>query len=200
MPTTESDSKIKAFFDTWNNPIGEASSGDPFVERFGASLYGSDATKNYLAKLFGRLPENQRTPENLKAIADSVMGGATTPFNFNTSTDIPFTDAKGNAAHFKSAPIKDTLGIIGANIGAHPVKSLGTAANLGMNVSGLLDNDKFGGQLAGAAAGVALPMLAGAGLGPLGMINAAGIGGNLGALFDKLREKKAQEQQYGGNY
>ena len=83
---------------------------------------------------------------------------------------------------------------------AHPGATIGTAANIGVNLSGLFDNDKFGGQLIGGALGGLIPHFAGAELGPLGMINAVGIGGALGSLFDKLREKKAQEQAMSQNY
>ena len=151
-------------------------------------------------KKMSQLPEDMWTPETLATLQGGVMDSALTPFSMTKNVDIPYTLKDGTAKSLKMSPFDNTLGIVGSNIAAHPVATLGTAANLGMNVSGLFDNDKFGGQLVGGIAGAALPKLFGMNLGPLGMINAAGIGGTLGSLFDKLREKRAQEQQYGGSY
>ena len=82
---------------------------------------------------------------------------------------------------------------------AHPFKTAGLVGLSAGNIGGLMDNDKFGGQLGGLALG---------GLGSYLMetnpYTAAMLtmgGGELGALFDKLRAKKEQEQQaqfYGG--
>lgn len=201
---TQTDPKLgalKKLFADWQNPIGKASKDDPFLERIGSSIYGSGATKDYLMKKMSQLPQEMWTPETLAALQSGVMDSASTPFSMTKNVDIPYTLKDGTTKSLKMSPFDNTLGIVGSNIAAHPGATLGTAANLGMNVSGLFDNDKFGGQLVGSIAGAAIPKLFGMDLGPLGMINAAGIGGNLGALFDKLREKKAQEQQqYGGNY
>lgn len=79
-------------------------------------------------------------------------------------------------------------------IKAHPRLAAGTALNAAGNIAGLTDNDKFGGQLIGGIGGAVLPSMLGMSLGPLGMANAAMIGGNLGALFDKLRAKREQEE------
>jgi hypothetical protein len=92
--------------------------------------------------------------------------------------------------------LKNTASLVGANL--KTPAALGTVANVGTNVAGLLDNDKIGGQLIGAAVGAGVPALLGAKLGPLAYINLAAGGGNIGALFDTLRAKKADERaQYG---
>jgi outer membrane lipoprotein SlyB len=68
-----------------------------------------------------------------------------------------------------------------------------------MNIAGLVDNDSIIGQLGGSVLGG----LAGAklfGLKPYGTINAALAGGALGGLFDVLRSKKEQEEQYQQQY
>lgn len=84
-------------------------------------------------------------------------------------------------------------------------KAAGIGLGLG-NIGGLMDNDKFGGQLGGLALG---------GLGAKALMSSGAIenpgaaalltlgGGELGALFDKLRSKRegqrqqmAQQQQY----
>lgn len=82
----------------------------------------------------------------------------------------------------------------------HPWKTAAGGVVGAANVAGLFDNDKIGGQLLGAGAGLAIPALLAKG----GAINAlnpgtaaiiAGAGGALGSLFDKLRAKKEAEQQ-----
>ena len=76
---------------------------------------------------------------------------------------------------------------------AHPKLATGTALNAAGNLAGLTDNDKIVGQLVGGIGGAVLPGVLGMGLGPLGIANTAMLGGNLGALFDKLRAKREQE-------
>lgn len=81
---------------------------------------------------------------------------------------------------------------------AHPFLAGAGALTTGMNIAGLTDNDKFGGQLGGAALGGLGSYLAG--LNPGYAYLATTAGGALGSLFDKLREKREQEaalaQQY----
>lgn len=102
------------------------------------------------------------------------------------------------------AAIGDQGGITGSQLGSlalnaakdHPFKTAGLLGTGAANIGGLMDNDKFGGQLAGL------------GLGGLGAYTLAKGnpytaammtmgGGTLGALFDKLRAKKEQEQAQG---
>lgn len=77
----------------------------------------------------------------------------------------------------------------------HPFKTAGAIGSAAGNLGGLTDNDKFGGQLGGLALGGLGSYLAGDALGPYGKLMLTMGGGNLGALFDKLRAKKEQEQQ-----
>ena len=78
----------------------------------------------------------------------------------------------------------------------HPFKTIGLMGLGAGNVGGLMDNNKFGGQLAGLGLG---------GLGALSLASgnpymAAMLtmgGGELGALFDKLRARKELEEQQG---
>lgn len=199
MAEADKFAKLKSLFEGWQNPIGDMSD-EGWLARVGGGLYGSDATKKYVYNQMAKLPSDQWTPETLKTFTDSLSAGAATPFSTKVGRSIPYT-VDGKEQVLKSTPLKDTLGIAGANIGAHPGAAIGTAANIGLNVSGLFDNDKFGGQLIGGALGGLVPYLADMKLGPLGMVNAVGIGGALGSLFDNLRAKKEQErQQYGGSY
>ena len=78
----------------------------------------------------------------------------------------------------------------------HPFKTAGLIGLGAGNIGGLMDNNKFGGQLAGLGLG---------GLGALSLASgnpymAAMLtmgGGELGALFDKLRARKELEEQQG---
>ena len=78
----------------------------------------------------------------------------------------------------------------------HPFKTAGLIGLGAGNGGGLMDNNKFGGQLAGLGLG---------GLGALSLASgnpymAAMLtmgGGELGALFDKLRARKELEEQQG---
>ena len=101
-----------------------------------------------------------------------------------------------------STTLKELFGKLGGYAKAHPGTSLLTGLNAAENVSGLLDNDKILGQVAGAALGYFAPSIAGKALGtklvmsPLSRANLTMIGGNLGALFDNLRVKQEREQAY----
>lgn len=79
---------------------------------------------------------------------------------------------------------------------AHPFKTAGLVGLGAGNIGGLMDNDKFGGQLGGLALGGlgAATMMSG---NPYGAAMMTLGGGELGALFDKLRAKKAQEEAMG---
>ena len=95
-----------------------------------------------------------------------------------------------------------TLGLGVDKIRNNKLKAAGVGA-LGLgNLSGLLDNPYWGGQVIGTGAGIGLPFLlskTGLNLGGYGRTMAALGGGFLGSLFDKLRAN-ADEQQYQGQY
>lgn len=96
--------------------------------------------------------------------------------------------ALGQIGNGVTIPQLGQLGI-GA-IKAHPFKALALGGSAMANLGGLTDDDKFGGQLGGAALGaLAAPAL---GFNP---VVAGMVGGNLGMLFDKLRKQKEMEQQ-----
>lgn len=83
----------------------------------------------------------------------------------------------------------------------HPFKTAGLGMLGAGNIGGLTDNDKFGGQIGGLAlGGLAASALAS---NPYTAALMSMGGGELGALFDKLRARKEQEQaqtqQYYGN-
>ena len=96
-------------------------------------------------------------------------------------------------------PLKTTASSIWGGVKAHPWQTAGTALNATGNVAGLVDNDKLLGQLVGTAGGAILGTMV-PGMKGLGIANMAMGGGNIGMLFDKLRAKKEQEEQYQQQY
>lgn len=85
---------------------------------------------------------------------------------------------------------------------SHPFKTAGLVGLGAGNIGGLTDNNKFGGQLGGLALGGLGAATLAQGNPYLQAMMTMG-GGELGALFDKLRAKKEQEQAqmqplYGG--
>ena len=117
-----------------------------------------------------------------------------------------YGDAYKNAAATQNLDNGVTLGQLGKlGLGAaseHPFLAGAGALTTGMNIAGLTDNDKFGGQLGGAALGGLGSYLAGLNPGYAYLVTTAG--GALGSLFDKLRAKREQEaalaQQYQQGY
>ena len=79
---------------------------------------------------------------------------------------------------------------------AHPFKTAGLLGLGAGNIGGLMDNDKFGGQLAGLGLGGLGAATLASGNPYLAAMLTMG-GGTLGSLFDKLRARKEQEQQQG---
>lgn len=102
-------------------------------------------------------------------------------------------DLLASAQNPEGATLGDTarLGLGAAS--AHPFLTGAGALTTGMNVAGLMDNDKFGGQLGGAALGGLASYFGG--LTPGYAYLATTAGGALGSLFDKLRAKREQEAQ-----
>ena len=84
-------------------------------------------------------------------------------------------------------------------IKANPLKSVGYGATGAINLAGLFDNDKIGGQLVGAGlGGLATKLL---NKSPAGIVLGAMTGGSLGSLFDMLRAKEdSYDQQYYNMY
>lgn len=79
---------------------------------------------------------------------------------------------------------------------AHPFKTAGLIGSAAGNIGGLTDNDKFGGQLAGLGLGGLGAYALAQGNPYLAAMMTMG-GGNIGALFDKLRARKELEEAQG---
>lgn len=207
MPTTQTNakrdlSKLKELFNNnWGTPV-TAAEGAPWLERLGAKIYGSDAAKQHAFDTLSMFPENSWTPENLAAYQNHMRKGAKAPFSTVSDSVIEVIGKDGKSSNVNVNPFSTTGGIAATDFKAHPGKYLGTALNTGGAIAGLLDNDKFGGQLVTTAAGAIIPKLFGMELGPLAAYNIAVGAGHLGSLFDNLRAKKeqerAQQQYYGG--
>jgi hypothetical protein len=146
-----------------------------------------------------------------KYFKDNIQKG--TPIDYenpsnvlNEATAKTYSDAYKNATDVQNLDNGVTLGQLGKlGMGAaseHPFLAGAGALTTGMNIAGLTDNDKFGGQLGGAALGGLSSYLAG--LNPGYAYLATTAGGALGSLFDKLRAKREQEaalaQQYQQGY
>lgn len=161
------------------------------------SLYGSQASQNFLKSNIdaGEVPE-----EILRAQWGAAQAN---PLKRNVPIGdiggVPMADALSEAGLDASvgnvSGLGTTMGALGQNIKAHPMMSAGIGILGAGNIAGLFDDNKIGGQLAGGIAGGVLPGLLGSTAGPAGRAMMALGGGQLGALFDKLRAKKELEQQ-----
>lgn len=131
------------------------------------------------------------------AIADDILN--------NDAFKTAYADAlKGNAMKVKTPlsfegtdyninGLKDTGKMLLANMKAKPLTTLVTAGNAAGNVAGLFDNSHVIGQLLGTVGGALLGSKIG--VSPVTLANIAMGGGNVGSLFDKLKQKKDDEQK-----
>lgn len=124
-------------------------------------------------------------------VPPEIVRGAFTESPFKTNVDFG-KGVTGNS-------LRNTLSTAGSAIAAHPFASAGLGILGATNISGLVDDDKIGGQLVGGGLGLAAPALM-TKLGmaaptPIGKLAMVMGGGALGSLFDKLRAKKEAEQQ-----
>lgn len=172
--------KIRDFSSTWrdaSNPLMSVGEDATPLEKLAQKLYGAQSSKNYLQ---GQFVGSKDATDAASFLAKQGKFMA-------------------NPLNAKTGALKNTATLLGQNVMAHPGAYLGTAANLGGNVAGLLDNNKFLGQGVGTAAGVALPLIFGI-KNPLAVANIAAGAGNVGALFDALRAKKEQQRQAAQQY
>lgn len=202
------------------DPNGKSKQG--LTNFFANRLYNSQPALEYFESLNAR-------PE----LKDALMSGVNDPLNFKPK-DVTFVNpfygrAEEGVKHFKDMGLSDedalkyanadaikmgysdagTTGrLLVKNMRAHPFKTAGIGLGGLMNVSGLFDNDKLIGQVAGLGAGglAAKYILPKFGMGGIANSALAVMGGGaLGSLFDKLMAKKAEEEAamqaaYAGQY
>lgn len=142
-------------------------------------LYNPD---NVLASVNNAVANNKMTPEEAIAGAKSILkdGQRIAPF-YKEGADL------------ENVKLGDWAKLAGTAAIKHPFKTAGLVGLGAGNIGGLMDNDKFGGQLGGLAlGGLGASMLAKSNPYLAAMLTLGG--GTLGSLFDKLRAQKEQEQ------
>lgn len=165
---------------------------------------------NPISELFQKLIQNPKTTAIANQMYNSMSGPGQGDFlkkaGFGQDVVETLASQAGSPVDFSQQNLAEALAANGqslsaGNLGslalgaakAHPFKAAG-AVGLGLgNIGGLTDNNKFGGQLGGLAlGGLGAKMLASGNPYAAAMLTLGG--GELGALFDKLRAKKEQEQ------
>lgn len=159
-----------------------------YAELLAGTEIGNEYLKNVAAGYATKIDSTKAKQEVEAAIRQQILDN---PFKNATPIIEGVTDTM--------SPLKITGNMLWNNVKAHPWKTGLTAVNAAGNVGGLVDNDKLLGQIIGTAGG-ALLASKGLDLGPLSTANVAMLGGNLGMLFDKLRSKKEQKEQYVQQY
>ena len=188
------------FLPKWKERFsGELADGSPWIERLGHKMYGSEGMArrgfdDFIVR--GGLGEN--TADALSGTLDFYDKASKTPFATPKTHVLDVVedlgDGKSKTIAYNVSPMGETLGGAWNYAKANPGAVLGTAATTAGSLAGLFDNDKIGGQLVATGLGAAVPKLLGMKLNPLMSYNIAAGAGTLGALFDKLREKKADER------
>ena len=198
--TTAAKTLKEMFADSWDPKFGgKTPESAGVLEKLGHKLYGTDFAKAKAMADAERLVKGGMSEADAFAkVSDLYSSAAKSPFSTEKISlgDISVKGADGKMASeaVSASPFGTTIGTGLKGIAAHPGAAIGTALNTGMGLAGVFDNDKFGGQLIGTAAGAVIPALMGMKLNPLVAYNVAMGAGNIGALFDTLRAKKAQEQ------
>lgn len=144
--------------------------------------------------LYGSL--NQANPVLAKEFYDQAI--ATNQYDAKAKM---YRDLKGAQDAVMSG--QASLGQLGTTLKGYWQRQpfLGKAAGVGLtlgNLGGLVDNDKFGGQLGGLALGglgAKALMSAGSMVNPGAAALMTMAGGELGALFDKLRAKREGQRR-----
>ena len=131
------------------------------------------------------------TAEMFRPDVGASAGGTTTETDSITSAGAVPADAMTLKQVFNNG-----LGWVKA----HPWQAAGTGVLGAVNLGGLFDNDQLLGQGIGTALGAAAPAIFTGitkiplNIGTLGRVNLAMGGGALGALFDTLRAKQAEQE------
>ena len=179
-----------------------------FLDQLFEQLYGSQGAKDVFsaraldmkkhAPKFKTKKASEAYAQKIKdTIASQQKAYTAAPLSVHTpykdfTKNVKGLDVEGNALKNTGAALLETM--------KNNKGMTALTGGLGLaNVAGLVDNDNIIGQLGGSVLGG----LAGSklfGLKPYGTINTALAGGAIGGLFDFLRSKKAQEEQYQQQY
>lgn len=158
--------------------------------------------------LFQKMIKNPQVMKMAEQMFNSMSQNGQLGFAQGAGKGMGLLNEAGNALNMPKGGIMGAMGAQGginaSQLGslalgaakAHPFKTAGLIGLGAGNIGGLMDNDKFGGQLGGLALGGlgAATLMSG---NPYGAAMMTLGGGGLGALFDKLRAKKAQEEAMG---
>jgi hypothetical protein len=199
--TPEQLASIKAKFDpTWNALFASPLAGDaPALAKLGRKLYNTDSARlRALSDAQNLVSKGMFEDEAISNVANLYSKASLSPFSAEGIGMGQLAELGADGAiktqDIAKSPLSRTLGVGGEIIKSHPGQSLLAAGTTAGSLAGLFDNDKIGGQLVGTVAGAAIPAIAKMGLSPLTAYTVATGAGTLGSLFDKLREKKADER------
>lgn len=190
------------FLPKWNeNFAGDLAEGTPWLERLGHKLYGSEGmARRGFDDFLVRKAAGDANDAALAGTLEYFNKASKTPFSTEKTHvgDIvsKLDDGTSKTFAYNLSPLGESVGGAWNYAKSNPGAVLGTAATTAGSLAGLFDNDKIGGQLIATGLGAAIPAIAGMKLNPLTAYNVAMGAGTLGSLFDTLRAKKAQEQQY----
>ena len=153
-----------------------------------------------MSELFQKLMQNPKIMQIAEQLAKSMSAQDQTAFLQKAMSRAP----EGTGMPTDISSLLDTQGIDLGQFGSlalgaaknHPFKTAGLIGSAAGNIGGLTDNDKFGGQLAGLGLGGLGAYALASGNPYMAAMMTMG-GGNLGALFDKLRARKEMEQAQG---
>lgn len=165
-----------------NNPVHQEMEDPGLLQKLAQYLYGTDASRDALNAQYVAQSKKKKGALGIDDFLSAQAGYAADPVGIG-----------------KGGGLKNTLGLLGANIKAHPLKTAGTATLGATTLAGLFDNDRIGGQLIGTIGGLLAPAaLKGLNskwtFGPLGKANLAMAGSSIGALFDMLKSKQDREE------
>ena len=167
--------------------------------RLGRKMYNTDsgqarALKDAIEMVAGGVSEKDAAQN----VTDFYRKAALDPFSTESinlgKITVKGADGADVVEDLVGNPMGRTAKIGAGIVKAHPWQSLGAAAGTAGSLAGLFDNDKIGGQLIATGLGAAIPAIAGMKLNPLTAYTVATGAGSLGALFDTLRSKKADER------
>lgn len=185
-----------------SKPAKKSGFGKQLFDQLYSSKMADEVFKARAHEMLGQktFKSKKATEAYKKKVADTIKAQRAAYAKAPLSVDASYKNfTQGKGTPVSGNALKNTGALIYENAKAHPGMAALTGGLGAMNIAGLVDNDNIIGQLGGSVIGG----LAGSkllGLKPYGTINAALAGGALGGLFDVLRSKKEQEEQYQQQY